>query len=149
WAKLDGGQVSVTFATLMPDSATAQQVVTDLQNESQKQANDAANKMMLALLPAAVKSLAEEIQASQQARADGALAVFSARFSVATLEAAIGEAAKMAPMLGGMRGAGTPPPGARDTPPSDPGNPGDRGGRGGGRGRGNRGGNRGGRGGAP
>src|SRR5262249_17354521 len=124
WAKLDGGQVSFTYAMLMPDGATAQQVVTDLQNQSQQQANDAATKMMMALLPASVKTLVDEMQASQQSSADGALAVFTARFSVAALEAAIGDAAKMAPMFGGrggMPGVGTPPPDARDTPPPDSG----------------------------
>jgi hypothetical protein len=131
WATLTGGEVEFKVGMLMPDAAAAQQAATTLQTESKKSTNDPAQKMMMALMPAPVKTLVDEMTASQQFTADGALAVMSAKCQLASLQSAIGEAAKMATMFGG--------PGAAPMPPQPPGAPpaapqGPRGGPGGGRG---------------
>jgi hypothetical protein len=157
WGKLEGQQVQFSFAMLMSDPAAAQQLTTTMQAESQKAANDLATKAMLALMPAPVKALWDEVQNSAQYTTDGTMAVVSVKVYVVSIEAAINSLGNVASMFGGMAGApGAPPPGMGQTPPGaarpmqpdspDTPPPGRAGGRGAGKGGGGKGG-RGGKGG--
>jgi hypothetical protein len=130
---LAGDQVDVKFAVLCPDDGAAQRVTSEFQQAAEKSKNDAMSNAMMAMMPAPVKALAQEAESSQQFTTDGSLAVMSMKFSMSTLQSAIGAASSMAAAFGGGG-----PPGMQPGPP--PGEqPRDRGGDGGGRRKGGRG----------
>lgn len=128
---LAGSQVEVKFAALCPDAGTAQNVVTQMQQANEKSKNDAMSKAMMAMMPAAIKTLQEEAESSQQYTTDGSLAVMSFKLNMSTIEQAVGAVTQMASAFGG--GAGGPPQMQPMNPPGEqPKEKGNRGGRGGG-----------------
>jgi hypothetical protein len=112
-----GSQVEVKVAALCPDAGAAQNVVTQMQQSAEKSKNDAMSKAMMAMMPAAIKTLQEEAESSQQFTTDGSLAVMSFKFNMSTLESAVGAISQMAAAFGG--GAGGLPGAAPMNPPGD------------------------------
>jgi hypothetical protein len=128
-----GSQVEVKVAALCPDAGAAQNVVSQMQQSAEKSKNDAMGKAMMAMMPAAIKTLQEEAESSQQFTTDGSLAVMSLKFNISTIESAIGAATQMASAFGG--GGGRQPGMQPQNPPGEqPKERGGRGGRGGGKG---------------
>src|SRR5262249_28019094 len=117
WVTINSADVEIKAAVLMPDAGAAQQLTTDMQAESQKQA--AASKAMMAILPmpAPVKTLLQELSDTQQFTTDGTLSVITMKVTKGPLDGAMAEISNMASMSGG---AAAPPPGH---PPAGPGVP--------------------------
>src|SRR5262249_48752640 len=96
-----GSQVEVKIAALCPDAGSAQNAVSKMQQSAEKSKTDGMSKAMMAMMPAAIKTLQEEAESSQQFTTDGAMAVLSFKFNMSTIESAIGAFSQMAAAFGG------------------------------------------------
>lgn len=109
WGSIDGGQIDLHYGLRFGDDAQAKAAAVALEAGAKKQGDTVAAQALMMAFPS-LKALNEEQQRTMKFSTDGALAEVSVQISLATLEAVIGDAGRIAAAMGAAAGQPQKPP---------------------------------------